>query len=546
MGGNKVFVGLASETGVRPVHGAIGAEQMAGTDRIMLRGWIAAGILLVATAVAQAEILPQQVLVVYNAASADGTALKNSYLAAHPGIPAANVLALNNPGLLVGDVLYSTFVSSIRNPIRNHLSAPGDPTPEGIVAIVLIRPFPHRIFDTDLPQVGDVPANAASEFDTGDATFASVDSELTLLWQNLDAGELGGTMDSKSDNVIDNPYHTLTAGIETFTRANITVAKIFDIRANQCWLQPPGGGSQTLTPGDMYLVSRIDGRTLAQAQAVLTRAQNLLINKAKVRVLLDEYNLSVAGDLDDDFLFVANDPFKAGDDYEECRDLLTPQGWDVRYDASSNFISSAEETNDLIFFASYGENHSLNGGGENPAGNGVYIDNYHFAPGAIFNTLESFNGRDFNSNGPAFLQEQAIDFLTAGGTFAVGNVWEPFTFSLPDNEFLALNFLVNGRTWGEAAWSAVPALSWQQLVVGDPIARAAVVNDPGMPPGDLNGDGRVDGDDIRWFLLLINGGYDAYRTAFPSLDPYARADFSLDRLFTTADSPTFIGLLLNP
>src|SRR5207247_5113596 len=144
---------------------------------------------------------------VYNSDASYATTLKDAYLAAHPGIPAANVLDLNSATLNVADVTYAQFVSLIRNPIRNYLNLAGPPDPAGIVAIVLIRPFPHRIYDTDNLVIGDNPSGLVGEFNAADATCASVDAELVLLWQNLDAGEAGGTMDSKSDNVIDNPYH---------------------------------------------------------------------------------------------------------------------------------------------------------------------------------------------------------------------------------------------------------------------------------------------------------------------------------------------------
>ena len=48
---------------------------------------------------------------------------------------------------------------------------------------------------------------------------------------------------------------------------------------------------------------------------------------------------------------------------------------------------------------------------------------------------------------------------------------------MPDNEYLLFNFLVNRLTWAEAAWSSIPALSWQHVVLGDPLARLERVVD---------------------------------------------------------------------
>jgi hypothetical protein len=115
------------------------------------------------SASARGEIAESGVLVVYNSASADAVALRNSYLAAHPQIPAANVLDLNDTSLLTADISQADFVSKVRDPIRNYLAATGAPQPQDIVAIALLRPFPHRVLDTDNALVGDSASAAGNE-----------------------------------------------------------------------------------------------------------------------------------------------------------------------------------------------------------------------------------------------------------------------------------------------------------------------------------------------------------------------------------------------
>ncbi len=517
---------------------------MVPADRRRSRGLRALTALLALSSLpAAANVLPSQLLVVYNSASADAVALKNSYLAAYPAIPAANVLDLNNAALLVADISYANFVSQIRDPIRNYILAAGAPEPADIVVILLIRPFPHRIQDTDNPAIGDNPSGMQAEFlppsngGQGDATAASVDSELTLLWQNLNSGEAGGTMDSRSDNVIVNPFHKSVSGIDAFSRANITTQRTFTNVANVAWFLDGSG----MTPGDICLVTRLDGNTLADAQLEITRARNLYVNKSIVKVLLDA---SVAT-LDNAALFSppTSDPFYAGPDYADTTMKLTMSSWNVRYDQTNTFITPALEPNPLIAYASFGGNHTQ-GGGEAPPGGANYIFGYNFPPGAIFNTIESYNARGLNGLGTLFNQAQVASFIAAGGTFAVGNVWEPFSVYVPDNEFIIQNMLVNGLTWAEAAWSGMPALSWQQLALGDPLAKPVIISDPALPRGDMNGDTLVNGDDIRWFLLVMNGGIVPYRAQFPLLDPRARGDFTNDYNVTPADLPDFIDALL--
>jgi hypothetical protein len=304
-------------------------------------------------------------------------------------------------------------------------------------------------------------------------------------------------MDSKSDNMIDNPYHRSSVPIDLYGRTAITTAKTLTNRSDFVWVLG-GVGASRLGPGDIYLVTRVDGTTLADAQASITRAQNIRVDRTGVRIILDEYDLTVADDLDDDPLFTSSDPFLAGDDYEETRDQLSAAGWNVRYDATFDFIHGTEETVPLIAYASYGENHDLSGAGENPPGNATYIESFTFAQGAIFNTAESYNGRALNGLGTLFGLEQVADFLSAGGTFAVGHVFEPFTFTLPDNEFLFVHMLDRGRTWAEAAYASLPALSWQHLVVGDPLGRIRIL-------GDLDDNGDVNLTDYSLFEACFDG-----------------------------------------
>jgi hypothetical protein len=488
-----------------------------------------------------------QVIVVYNSAAAEATALKDAYLAAHPGIGAAQVLDLSSKVLVdnPADLTYADFKQEVRDPVRAFLAGGVGFSPQSIVCIVLIRPMPHRIQDSDQPTAGDFPSPSANNFNSGDATFASVDAELVLLWQDLDNGEAGGTMDSHTDNTIDNPYHTRTEGIvgcADCDRSNITTAKTFTPRLNLVW-ELGGIGATLLTPGDMYLVCRIDGTTLADAEAVIDRAQDVRLNQATTICVLDEFDVDGgADDLDDDQLFLLNDPFIAGNDFEEATAALEGAGWTVRYDGTTDFIEGFEETRPIAAYASYGENHSQNG--QNPQGSGIYIEGFLFPRGAMFNTAESYNGRALNGLETLLGQEQIADFITAGGTFGVGYVWEPFTITLFDNEFLFVNFLVNDLTFAEAAYSAMPALSWQHVVVGDPLAKASIVNDPGLPPGDLNGDGFANGLDLPWFIDLLRNGPANYHAAFPALDPIARADFNGDQSVSLDDLDAFVAALL--
>jgi hypothetical protein len=132
----------------------------------------------------------------------------------------------------------------------------------------------------------------------------------------------------------------------------------------------------------------------------------------------------------------------------------------------------------------------------------AYARQYELARGAIFNTIESYNGRALGGLETIYEQGQVADFIAAGGVFGIGHVWEPFSFAVPDNEYLLINFLVRGMSWGEAAWSSIPVLSWQHVVLGDPLAYVEEVVEL---TADLDADGDVDLADFATFQVCFGG-----------------------------------------
>ena len=51
-------------------------------------------------------------------------------------------------------------------------------------------------------------------------------------------------------------------------------------------------------------------------------------------------------------------------------------------------------------------------------------------------------------------------------------MWEPFTFGILKSEIFLDRFLNQGFTFVEAAWAGIPQISWQSVVIGDPLATA--------------------------------------------------------------------------
>lgn len=451
-------------------------------------------------ATVRADLRAGDLVVVFNSLSPGAAEIVAAYRTAHPELPDDALLDLADPALVDRpDLTHDEFVAQVRNPIREFLADAGRRAMPPR-CLLLIRGLPHRVVDRTDPLAGDDPVAATTLFTRdGNATYASVDSELTLLWLDLDAGEAGGKMDSLSDNAVVNPYHTLMRGRHTFGPPAPRKAPSLVPIENVIWRTLDD--DRRLTPADVLLVSRLDGHTAGDVIESLQRAQRLRINRGRVTVVLDENDPSLPADgnteLDDDALLPhrPDAPLHTGDDYEHAVALLSTAGWIVHYDATATFLDGAEIRRPIIAYASYGVNHGVDGSAV-PDGDGLYVASLRFAPGAVFNTIESFNARAFNGLDTRYRQAQIADYLAVGGTFAVGHVAEPFSFAVADNEVLLDAFLNRGLTWAEAAWAAIPVLSWQHLVIGDPLARVERIDDL---PADIDGDGDVDLADFTAF-----------------------------------------------
>lgn len=480
---------------------------------------------LLAPRPAAAQLAEHQVLLIYDSRIPDSLAIAEYYAGSakvpggegnlpgtRPGVHVLDLSTITGAGLdpPAPDISYSTYLARFRNPIRSHLAAAD--LAHSVRCLVLTKGLPHRVQDTDNAAVGDNPLGQSNEFNSGDATACSLDAELALLWQPLEAGENGNPADSRSDGMIVNPYHRRTLPICAWSTRRIRSAGTFTGLPGHIW-------QSNLTPGDIYLVCRLDGPTVADVRAALDRAAGraIVADVETAAAVLDESNadgVAMSNDADGEY---DNDgvglPTDGGDDYELARDALLADGrWNpamVRYDplaGPANFSIGPNLPFDgeglvvsdpVILLAHYGANHAgaipgeANPGGD-PSARTLYPESFTYAPGAVFNTIESYNGRALGGLGqnPFAAQGQASAFIAAGGTFALANVWEPFSISVPDNDMIVRNFLLGTLSWAEAAYTSLPVLSWQQIVLGDPLARITRTCD------DVNADGAVDIEDL--------------------------------------------------
>jgi hypothetical protein len=491
---------------------------------------------------AHAQLREPQTLVVYDSRIADSKAIAEYYAGSakvpggagnvagvHPGVLTLDISTLltsaSTPAGVVGsgnsivpDIDYPLFKTNIRDPLRVYLW--NNNLARRVRCITLTRGIPHRVQQISTgatplnATIGDNPGLINQAFNAGQGgnlTYCSVDSELSLLFQSLDTGEAGVSADSRVDGMIDNPFWRSTVPINAYSTKFIGSSKVWTL---------PGGGNNglwwvngtdpsaatTLTSGHIYLVCRLDGNSVADVTGMIARAQNVAWPTLTGRFILDTDGSSLEG--------TGNPPaLDGGADYTLARTALQIDArflpTNVIKNTATGFtgfvvgpnVSYASATNGppivmaqpMLLVASYGANHA----GVSNNGSTAWTTwgtSFNYGPGAVFNSIESYNGRAFGGLGqnPFVPQQQSADVLAgpAGATFAVGNAWEPLSISAPDNEQIAKNFFIGNMTWAEAAYTSFPAISWQQVAIGDPLAR------PRRDREDINGDGKITLDDL--------------------------------------------------
>jgi uncharacterized protein (TIGR03790 family) len=129
---------------------------------------------------------------------------------------------------------------------------------------------------------------------------------------------------------------------------------------------------------------------------------------------------------------------------------------------------------DVIGFASWGSNDKNR--------HERYVG-FQWLPGAIATEFVSTNGRtfarppkgwtisDWGSRAKWFAgspQTMTADYLEEGASAATGHVYEPYLAMTPHPDLL-LPAYFQGRTLAESYYLSIPALSWQNIVVGDPL-----------------------------------------------------------------------------
>jgi uncharacterized protein (TIGR03790 family) len=254
-------------------------------------------------------------------------------------------------------------------------------------------------------------------------TLASVDSELTLLYRRL----VG--LPIPVPGPIDNPYY--------LGGRPMIEARPFTHREH-----------------DIYLVTRIDAFTVDQAIALIDRAQ---APAKDGRIVLDARGIAGTG----------------GQWLEQAAKRLAEQGQQSRVLLQTTTPPARDETAVLGYYA----------GGASAPGNPDPSVAIAFAPGSIAANRASFDARTFREPPsdwrPTASADKATwfegsgdalvgDLIRYGVTGVSGQVGEAYALGAIRPEILFPAYL-GGFNLAEAFYLATPTLSWQSVVVGDPL-----------------------------------------------------------------------------
>jgi uncharacterized protein (TIGR03790 family) len=263
--------------------------------------------------------------------------------------------------------------------------------------------------------LGDPLKVSGSSGLNGDA--ASVDSELTLLYS-----ELKGALPHRTAGSIPNPF---------FGKS---------------------GADFSHPEFPMYVVTRLAAYDFDGVKTMIDRAMEAA-NRGKFVIDMSEGN-DAAGEK-----WLRDAAAKLPKDRVELDETSRPL-----YDQTG-----------VIGYASWGSN---------DAHHNRRFPNFRWLPGAIATEYVSSDGRTFQRppqewvpsnkwDSPALWfarspQSLSADFILEGATGASGHVYEPYLNLTPHPDVL-LPAYYSGRNLAESFYLSIPALSWQNIVLGDPL-----------------------------------------------------------------------------
>ncbi|HXQ80773.1 MAG TPA: TIGR03790 family protein, partial [Opitutaceae bacterium] len=355
-------------------------------------------------------------MIVANSNAPDSAAIAEHYARAR-GVPAANVIALKMP--VAETISWKEFVATVWQPIEDALVERGwiDAIKMDLFDDVGRRKYAisgHRI--AALVVCRGVPLRIAHD--------PSLFKEARPLTDHAEFRTNQGAVDSELSLLARTDY-PINASVPNPLFHNV---------------QP--------TDEDLNLVvkvSRLDGPTAADAIGLVDRAL-----EAERTGLLGRAYADIAG------------PHESGNHWiESAASQMAALGFDLSVGhGPATMPATARFDAPVLYFGWYTQD--LNGP--------FLLPGFRFPPGAIVVHIHSFSAHTLRSATEGWCGP----LVARGVTATVGNVYEPYLEFLhrPD---LLIEALSRGENLVDAAYYALPALSWQSIVIGDPLYRPFAV-----------------------------------------------------------------------
>jgi uncharacterized protein (TIGR03790 family) len=365
-----------------------------------------------------------QVLLVINTNSPASLAIGQDY-AAKRGVK--NILSVQCADSAVATeketIRLTDFKQSIETPIRKYLS-----THTNIDFILLTKGVPIRIKESDMGSCDEhstEPRNIRGH-PSVDSTLASLDYQQLPGAMKIDITGSGAIGCAYS-----NRYWNAT---EPFSHAKY-------------------GG---------YLVTRLDGYTIADATNLVVEALAAEQGLAAGSILLDVQPIFGLGDktkqpqpISGTVILRESDWSDYNADMQRARDLLAQRSIANELDLNDAFVG--QRTN-LLGYCSWGSNDAR----YKPEA----YQSLFFAPGSIGDTAVSTSGRTFlpTSGGQSLLE----DLIAHGLTCGKGYVDEPLLQANASPTILFDRY-TSGYSMAESFYAASHFVGWEDVIIGDPL-----------------------------------------------------------------------------
>ncbi len=428
-----------------------------------------------------------EVIVIYNSdyvADSNNDTVQDSleianYYKNKRSIPNGNVIGVSAP---LTEVITRAQYNTLKSAVEAAITSAG--LENTAKYLVLIKGMPLKIY----PDNGTVMQQVSDK--------ASVDSSMTLLYQTHHGnGYFYG-----------NPYYNADSGHTLNYR----------FKPNSIMFEGAGNFGEGLK----FLVTRLDGFTVAEVKGMIDRAYNADTTGSGYYVM-DGYQ--TIGQYD------------RMESAETNLNTLQKNIYPSPFSRGITAITTAPGS--VMGYSSYGKYSGL------PADYyGTTLD-FTYLNGAVTSTYESWANytytEDNTGTSPYELHGQVAQFIRAGGSGGIGNVYEPFSWSIA-NESIWMPLYSIGYTWADAAYMSLPVIDWTTVVTGDPLMRIVVdglstpfvttspASSVGETTANLNGDLVSNGGEPNTINGFQYGTTSSYGTSTEISGTFSSGTFSIN------------------